>query len=360
LVTWSADVSSAGASLRFRGLTQGASALFASGEDGKVITASDPASPWFTIPSGTTANLLAGTYWNHRLYLVGADRTVLESNELYSSRLMNLSTRCLVGTGDATLISGFVVTGSAPKRVLIRAAGPAIGVAPFNVAGVIAAPQLTLFDAHSQPLASNSGWGSAANATDIRTTAAAVGAFPFHENSADSAILTTLDPGQYTTQVSGVGGATGVAILEVYDVDSLSTQTSQAINLSSRGFADAGDKKLTVGFVIDGASSRRVLIRAVGPTLGAAPFNVSGTLSAPQLELYNSRSRLQASAGAWGLQPNADEIRGVSKQLGAFGLRDGSMDSAMLVTLLPGLWTVQVGAPEGQSGVVLAEIYVLP
>lgn len=149
-------------------------------------------------------------------------------------------------------------------------------------------------------------------------------------------------------------------LVEVYDADALETEASRAVNLSSRGVAGNGDKKLIAGFVINGASARRVLIRAVGPGISGAPFNVPGTLAEPQLELYNNRGLRYATAGEWGLQPNAEEIRGTAAALGAFALPEGSKDSAMLVTLLPGVWTVQVGGPSNTSGVVVAEIYVLP
>src|SRR6185503_8243623 len=97
----------------------------------------------------------------------------------------------------------------------------------------------------------------------------------------------------------------------------LNNEGSRAINISTRGVAGSGASKIIAGFVIDGASSRRVLIRAVGPAIGGAPFNVGDTLSEPQIELYNSRNLLHASAGAWGMQPNADEIRGAAKAVAA-------------------------------------------
>jgi len=115
---------------------------------------------------------------------------------------------------------------------------------------------------------------------------------------------------------------------------------------------------MIAGFVINGSAARRVLIRAVGPALGA--FGVPGTIAEPQLELYTSRGLLQASAGAWGLQTNADEIRSAAQVVNAFKLADGSKDSAMVVTLLPGAWTVQAGGPDGSTGVALIEVYVLP
>ena len=359
LITWSGDFNNTGTSVRLRGLTQGASALFATGEDGKVITATDHRGPWYTLPSGTTGNLLAGLYHNNALFIVGENEFALQSDPLFSSRMINISTRGQVGTGSNLMISGFVITGDRPKQVLVRAAGPTLA-ASFGLSGTLAAPVLTLVDNQSRTIASNTGWTTSTNSAAITSTAARVGAFPFAANSSDSALLTTLSPGAYTALISGVNNTTGLSIVEVYDADAISNEGSRAINISTRGVAGSGENKMIAGFVIDGASSRRVLIRAVGPAIGAPPFNVGGTLAEPQIELYNSRNLLHATAGAWGLQANADEIRGVARNVGAFDLPDGGKDSALLVTLLPGAWTVQVGGIGNTTGVVLVEVYALP
>jgi hypothetical protein len=113
------------------------------------------------------------------------------------------------------LIPGLVVSEGAAKTVLIRAVGP--GLAAFGVGGTLAQPVLTLF-AGSEAFVSNSGWGNAANAAEIRDTAAAVGAFALASGSRDSAMLVSLSPGAYTVQVSGANGTSGVALVEVYEV----------------------------------------------------------------------------------------------------------------------------------------------
>ncbi|MSU48145.1 MAG: hypothetical protein EXS37_03485 [Opitutus sp.] len=125
-----------------------------------------------------------------------------------------------------------------------------------------------------------------------------------------------------------------------------------AVNISTCVVAGSGANKLIAGFIIDGVSVRRVLIRAIGP--GLAGFGLTGLLAEPQLELYNGKSLLHATAGARGLQNNADEIRG------AFKLADGSKDSAMVVTLLPGNWTVQVSGANSGTDVAIIEVYALP
>lgn len=359
VITWTAETHPTGTNTHFIGLAQGAGALFATGFDGKVITATSDRGPWYTVPTGTSRLLLAGLFHNDTLFVVGENEMVLQSERMFGSRLINISTRGQVGTGSNLMISGFVVTGDRPKTVLVRAAGPTLA-SSFNLTGTLAAPVLTLVDSQNRTIATNTGWGTNANAAALSATAARVGAFPFTANSADSALLTTLTPGAYTALISGVNNGTGLSIVEVYDVDTMSNEGSRAINISTRGIAGSGQNKMIAGFVIDGASSRRVLIRAVGPTLGAAPFNVGGTLAEPQLELYNSRNLLHATAGAWSLQSSADEIRGAAKSVSAFDLPEGSKDAAMVVTLLPGAWTVQVGGSGNATGVVLVEVYALP
>lgn len=137
------------------------------------------------------------------------------SGDSRAQKLANLSTRAAVGTGEATLISGLVVGGTAPKRVLIRAAGPAL--APFGVTGALARPALTLF-AGATVLAQNSGWSASADSAAIADAAARVGAFAFAAGSADAALIVNLAPGAYTAQVTGVAGATGTTLLEVYEL----------------------------------------------------------------------------------------------------------------------------------------------
>jgi hypothetical protein len=130
-------------------------------------------------------------------------------------KLTNISTRAVAGAGDATLIAGLVVGGSVPKRVLIRAAGPAL--AQFGLAGVLARPQLTLI-AGGVTIAQNSGWSASSDATAIAEAAGRVGAFAFPAGSQDAALIVNLAPGAYTAQASGLGSATGIVLIEVYEL----------------------------------------------------------------------------------------------------------------------------------------------
>ena len=129
--------------------------------------------------------------------------------------LVNLSTRAVAGTGGDILISGLTIAGTLPKRVLIRAAGPALSA--FGLTGVLARPQLTLFSGNT-PVFVNAGWSTSLDATAIAAASAQVGAFTFAAGSADAAMIVTLAPGAYTAQVAGVGGTTGLALVEVYEL----------------------------------------------------------------------------------------------------------------------------------------------
>lgn len=131
-----------------------------------------------------------------------------------AQRIVNVSTRSQAGTGDASLIAGFNVSGTVPKRVLVRGIGP--GLVQFGVAGALARPQLEIFQ-RDTVLARNSGWGSA-DAPSIAAAAAQVGAFALVAGSSDAALLVNLLPGSYTVHLSGLAGTSGNALIEIYEV----------------------------------------------------------------------------------------------------------------------------------------------
>jgi len=131
------------------------------------------------------------------------------------ARLINMSTRALVGTGSSVVIPGMVIAGESPKRVLIRAVGPTLR--QYGVNAVLERPTMSLV-LGPRTVASNTEWGTAANASEVTAAAEQVGAFPLPAGSKDSALLITLNPGIYSTVVQGVGGTGGVALVEVYEV----------------------------------------------------------------------------------------------------------------------------------------------
>jgi len=271
-------------------------------------------------------------------------------------RLINISTRAEVGTGGNILIAGFVVGGagtSGAESLLLRASGPAL--VPLGVTGALADPQLQLYQGSSLK-ATNDGWEGAAT---ISAAASAVGAFAWSDSSShDSALLVSESAGAYTAQVAGASNDTGVALVEVYDDTPAGTYTPsdpRLVNISARVQVGTGGNILIAGFVIGGATSKTVLVRASGPAL--VPFGVSGTLPDPQLQLF-SGTKLIASNAGWG--GNA-EIAATAASVGAFPWSNpGSSDSALLLTLPPGAYTAQVSGVSGDTGVALVELYEVP
>ncbi|HEY1793201.1 MAG TPA: S53 family peptidase [Opitutaceae bacterium] len=135
-----------------------------------------------------------------------------------TARLANMSTRAMVGTGGNIIIPGIYISGAGVEELLVRADGPAL--AQFGVSGVLARPTLSVFNSVGTMVASNTGWGTGADAAQIPAISASVGAFPLAANSADCALIVKLEAGSYTIQVSGVGNSTGIALAEVYEITS--------------------------------------------------------------------------------------------------------------------------------------------
>jgi hypothetical protein len=275
-----------------------------------------------------------------------------------TSRLLNLAARAHVGTGSDVLIPGFFVGGTGPKNVLVRAVGPAL--IQFGVGGALLAPRLSLFDDRQQAIASNTGWATAANAADVRRAAERVGAFALPDDSADSALLISLPPGAYTAQAAGANNGTGVALVEIYDADAAPPAGAAAprlINTAVRAQVGTGANILIPGLIVGEGAAKTVLIRAVGP--GLAAFGVADALAEPIVALFAGSEAFVTNAG-WNNAANAAEIRAAAARVGAFALVEGSRDSAMLIALSSGAYTVQVSGARGTSGVALVEVYEVP
>ncbi len=293
---------------------------------------------------------------------------------LAAARLTNLSTRGTAGAGDATLIPGFFVEGPAAKRVLVRGVGP--GLAAFGVSGVLARPELTLRRADGTVVATNRGWdaGAVAEANGMAATAAGVGAFALAARSGDCALVATLAPGAYTAPITSLDGGTGVVLVEVYDLDagasaaagagalagaeaSASVSTGVRLkNLSTRVRVAPGAGAAISGTVIAGENARTVLVREVGPGLGA--FGLSGALARPSLVVMKGGEAVAANAG-WETSADPAALVAAAGRAGAFALDAGRADAALIATLPAGAWTIQVSGADGGSGVVLVEVYDL-
>jgi hypothetical protein len=176
----------------------------------------------FSLPAGSAdsallVNLPPG---NYTMQITGANQsTGVALGEVYEigasgDNVINLSTRGVVSAGSGALINGFVVAGTSPQQVLVRGDGPSL--ASFGVANALAQPVLQLFDSSGKLVASNTGWGANANASQIAAAASTVGAFALPSGSADAALLVTLQPGAYTIVIAGAGGTSGVALAESY------------------------------------------------------------------------------------------------------------------------------------------------
>ena len=279
-------------------------------------------------------------------------------------RLINLSVlTSIAGAGD-NFTFGFVVGGagtSGNKPMLMRAAGPSL--AQLGVGGVLSDPTMEFYNGANK-ISQNDDW---AGDTSVLSTSAAVGAFPFTgATSKDSAIYVSAIPlGNDSVKVSGVGAAAGAVIAELYDATPSAqfvTTTPRLVNVS---VLKSIGSSITVGFVIGGSTSVNVLVRAVGPTVGAAPFNVGGAIADPKLTLIAAGGATLGSNDDWGTPAGtgaatAAQLSAAFTAVGAFNLPAGSKDAALLVKLSPGSYTAQVTASTGTTGVGLVEVYEAP
>ena len=266
-------------------------------------------------------------------------------------RLVNLSARTQVGTGAGITISGFVVAGAQPRTLLIRGVGPGLG--SYGVGEAVPAPGLTVH-AGDAVLATNSGWKTG-DADRIRAEASRLGAFALPEDGRDCALLTTFAPGIYTVHLGDRNGGSGVGLIEVYDAGT--DETQNLVNLSARAFVGRDAAILISGFVVSGSSPATLLIRGIGPALAA--YGVPGTLERPMLRVFAGSQPIAANTG-WSTATNADAVAAAAARVGAFALPAGSADSALLVTLQPGIYTMQVSGSDNGTGIALAEIYLVP
>ncbi len=257
------------------------------------------------------------------------------------AQLLNISTRMRVQSGDNVLIGGFIVTGSDPKKVIVRAIAPSL-----PVPGKLANPTLELVGP-SGIIATNDNWMDAPNKQAIIDSTLAP------TNDLESAILTTLPArnASYTAIVRGVGDTTGVALIEVYDLDQ--PADSQLANISTRGVVKTDDDVMIGGFILgpDGAGAANVLLRALGPSLSQA--GVSGVLANPVLDLRNADGDVVMTNDNWKSdQQAAIEATGIPPE--------NDLESAMVATLPPAAYTAIVSGKNGGTGVGLVELYRLP
>lgn len=255
-----------------------------------------------------------------------------------SAKLLNIATRMRVDTGDNAMIGGFIVTGTAPKKVIIRAIGPALGAA--GITGTLQDPTLELVNPDGTSTFNND-WRDTQQ-DDILATG-----FQPSDNR-EAAILATLQPGQgYTAVVRGNNNSTGVGLVEVYDLDAAAD--SQLANISTRGLVQTGDNVMIGGFIVGGDTPAKVIIRAVGPSLEAS--GVNGVLQDPELEVVDANGASIINDG-WRESQQAD--------ITATGVAPAdNREAAIIGTFVPGAYTAVVRGTSDTTGVASVEAYNL-
>ena len=247
-----------------------------------------------------------------------------------------------VQTGDNVGIGGFIITGSVPKRVIIRAIGPSL--TRYDITDVLADPVLELHGPGAFATITNDNWRDNQEA-EIQAT----GIPP--TNNFESAIVVTLPPGAYTAIVRGNGNTSGVALVEVYDLNQ--GVASKLANLSTRASVSTGDNIVIAGFLLSNYPGLdRVVVRGIGPSLAPGILPASAVLADPTLELRDSNGALLISNNDW--QDNAAQ----AAEIMAAGLApSNNLESAVAAALPPGLYTALLAGLNNGTGIGVVEIY---
>lgn len=248
--------------------------------------------------------------------------------------LANISTRAAVGTGDDVLIGGFIVTGTQPKRIIVRALGPTLAVTEN-----LADPTVELYDSSGARVGIVDNWRDTQQDEIQGTTIPP-------RNDYESAIVRTLTPGAYTAVVGGKGRTSGVGLVELYDLDR--TVDSKLANISTRGFVNRGDSVLIGGMIVLGTGSTDVLFRALGPSLPG----VANSLQDPTLTLFDSQGSIIATNDNW-QDSQASEIEASTIP------PPDPREAAIRRQLTPGFYTAVVRGKDDTTGVGLVEAYQL-
>jgi len=275
-------------------------------------------------------------------------RSVLAPGTAASS-LLNVSTRLPVGLTDHVAISGFIVGGTGPKKVLLRAIGPSLSEA--GLTGLLADPYLELHDQSGAIIATNDNWETTQLGGIITADQeAAIRASGIPPNdSAEAVLIADLNPGAYTAVVRGADNGTGLGLAEIFD---LSQGAPAAIsNLSTRGEVQTEADVMIGGFIVGGSETSTVVVRALGPALAAA--GVTGVLMDPTLDLRDGNGALVSANDNWAdTQQTELEDSGLAPS--------DAREAAIKQTLPPGGYTATVTGLNGGVGVGLVEIYRLP
>jgi hypothetical protein len=254
---------------------------------------------------------------------------------------LNLSTRGVVSIGDNALIGGFIVTGTEPKTIVLRALGPSLG--RYGLSHTLRDPVLKVYNSSRTLIATNDNWQSDPHNADIKKNGLAP------SNLLESATLQPLTPGAYTVIVAGKDSIPGTGLVELYDLSTRSN--SKLVNMSTRGSVAAGDGVLITGFIVGDVGSTTVIVRALGPSLASS--GVTGVLSDPALTIYDSTGSVIATNDNWQGDANAIDVQ--RNRL----TPPNPSESALVLHLPAGAYTAIVRGADGGTGVALAEVYTL-
>lgn len=273
--------------------------------------------------------------------LAAVTALLFAGNNVRAGDLANLSSRGSVGKGDNVLIGGIIVTGSATKRVILRALGGSVSVNGTVGAGTLADPILDLYDSSSHLLQSNDDWRYG---PELEIEASKLAPTDDYE----AVIIAALDPANYTVIIRGYAHSTGIAVVEAYDPDPASG--SRLAEISTRGNVQLGDQLLIGGFIVSNGATK-VLLRAIGPELTA--FSVSNPLQNPTLELRDNNGALLEANDDW----ETDNRQAI---IDTGAPPKDARESAIVRTVDPGRYTALVRGKDNTTGIGLVEIYRLP
>src|SRR5438552_5867318 len=333
----------AGSNTIFEITPDGTKTTFASGLSNPVGLAFDSSGNLFEADQGSGTIFIFTPFGTKSTFASGLGAPsglAFEHAPTSTVHLANISTRALVQTGNHVLIGGFIISGTGPKKLVMRVLGPTLS--SFGVPGVLQNPTRELHNAAGALIAFNDNWGDAPNKQQI------IDAHLAPPNAAEPAILATLNPGNYTAIVRGANNTTGVALVEGYDIDPGSS--SRLENISTRGLVQTGAKVMIAGVIVGGSGSQKMIVRALGPTL--SNFGVANALANPTLELRDINGNLIRSNDNWRSTQQAEII--------ATGLQPSyDAESAIVATLAPSNYTMIVRGVNSTTGVALVEVYRL-
>jgi hypothetical protein len=278
--------------------------------------------------------------------------------------LVNISGRVVVQTGNNVGIAGFIVKGSGVKRFIARAIGPSMKVNGVPVPGRLMDPVLELHDSNGQTV-SNDNWRTGGQEAEIQASGVAP------PDDRESAIIRTVPAGTFTAIITGANNTTGIGLIEIYDLGTVTSAAQEEekaerpaapdapeavvelANLSVRANVQTNDNVLFNGLILQGGNPKRVVFRALGPSLQSNGQPVPGTLQDPDLEVRDANGTQLRFNDDWQQAPNAAEIQNA-------GLAPSNpKESAILLTLQPGTYTSIVRGVNNTTGIALGETYKL-